>query len=98
MNLVLPINVLDKLPKRHISNLMEEKLAEGPAHCNRHGGHAPSRLPAQVTTANEGEKMGSLGFKDGGRYFIPANRSEGHVGYMRAHAADLARAANSNFV
>jgi hypothetical protein len=37
------------------------------------------------------EKMESLGFKDVGRYFIPANGSEGHVGYMRAHAADLAR-------
>jgi hypothetical protein len=38
------------------------------------------------------EKMESLGFKDVGGYFIPANASEGHVGYMRAHAADLARA------
>jgi hypothetical protein len=51
--------------------------------------------------------MESLGFKEVGRYFIPVNKSEGHVGYMQAHAADLAvcgkrasyfpRAANSNF-
>jgi hypothetical protein len=34
--------------------------------------------------------MVSLGFKGVGGYFIPANASEGHVGYMRAHAADLA--------
>jgi hypothetical protein len=40
--------------------------------------------------------MVSLGFKGVGGYFIPANASEGHVGYMRAHAADLARAASSN--
>ena len=38
------------------------------------------------------EKMESLGFKGVGGYFIPANASEGHVGYMRAHAADLAHA------
>jgi pentatricopeptide repeat protein len=68
----------------------ERQRVSQPAHCIRHGGHAPSRLPAQVTTANEGDKTESLGFKDVGRYFIPANRSEGHVGYMRAHAADLA--------
>jgi hypothetical protein len=35
-------------------------------------------------------KMGSLGFKVVGQYFIPVNKSEGHVGYMQAHAADLA--------
>jgi hypothetical protein len=41
--------------------------------------------------------MVSLGFKGVGGYFIPANASEGHVGYMRAtHAADLARSPNSN--
>jgi hypothetical protein len=61
-----------------------------PTHCIHHGGHAPSRLPAQVTTANEGDKMESLGFKGVDQYFIPVNESEGHVGYMRAHAADLA--------
>ena len=38
-----------------------------------------------------------LGFKGVGGQFIPANASEGHVGYMRAaHTADLARATNSN--
>ena len=41
--------------------------------------------------------MVSLGFKGVGRYFIPANANEEHVGYMRdAHAADLARATSSN--
>ena len=37
--------------------------------------------------------MVSLGFKGVGGYFILANASKGHVGYMRAaHAADLAHA------
>jgi hypothetical protein len=43
-------------PKCHISNLMEEKLAEGPAHCICNGGHAPSHLLTQATTTNEEEK------------------------------------------
>jgi hypothetical protein len=34
--------------------------------------------------------MESLGFKEVGRYFIPVNKSDRHVGHMRAHAADLA--------
>jgi hypothetical protein len=55
-----------------------------PAHCINHGGHAPSHLPAQVTTTNEGEKMKSLGFKGEDQYFIPINESEGHVGHMQA--------------
>jgi hypothetical protein len=44
------------------------------------------------------EKMESLGFKGVGGYFIPANASEGHMGYMRAPAADLATRPIQNLI
>jgi hypothetical protein len=42
--------------------------------------------------------MESLGFKVVGQYFIPENGSERHVGYMRAHAADLAARPIQNLI
>jgi hypothetical protein len=43
----------------------ERQRVSQPAHCIHHGGHAPSRLPAQATTTNE-EAKGELGFKEVG--------------------------------